>query len=134
MQKFTWPKRDISKVALQLYWNHTSAWVFFCKFADIFRTSSPKNTSEGLLLVFVFNNIPTKYSSSWNLEKFLTTKAQPRKMIKHAQTRSRRRTSWVCLNILWGWRLKGWIFILERSRNSYKHIYRFYEFKLSSKN
>ena len=26
------PKRDFNKVALQHYWNHTSTWVFFCKF------------------------------------------------------------------------------------------------------
>ena len=27
------PKCDLNKVALQLYWNHTSAWVLACKFA-----------------------------------------------------------------------------------------------------
>ena len=27
------PKCDFKKVAKQLYWNHTSAWVFSCKFA-----------------------------------------------------------------------------------------------------
>ena len=26
-------KCDFNKVALQLYWNHSSAWVFSCKFA-----------------------------------------------------------------------------------------------------
>ena len=30
------PKCDFSKVALQLYWNHTSTWVFSCKFAAYF--------------------------------------------------------------------------------------------------
>ena len=28
------PKCDLNKVAKQLYWNHTSAWVFSCKFSD----------------------------------------------------------------------------------------------------
>ena len=35
-------KCDFIKVVLQLYWNHTSAWVFSCKFAAFF--------SEHLLL------------------------------------------------------------------------------------
>ena len=30
------PKCDFNEVALQLYWNHTSAWVFYCKFAAYF--------------------------------------------------------------------------------------------------
>ena len=37
-------------IAKQLYWNHTSAWVFSCKFAAYFRTLFPKNTSGWLLL------------------------------------------------------------------------------------
>ena len=38
MQQIYWrtpmPKCDFNKVALQLYWNHTSTWVFSCKFSD----------------------------------------------------------------------------------------------------
>ena len=30
------PKYDFNKVALQLYWNHTSVWVFSCKCAAYF--------------------------------------------------------------------------------------------------
>ena len=30
------PKCDFNNVAKQLYWNHTSEWVFFCKFAAYF--------------------------------------------------------------------------------------------------
>ena len=30
------PKFDIKKVSLQFFWNHTSAWVFSCKFAAYF--------------------------------------------------------------------------------------------------
>ena len=36
-------------VAKQLYWNHLSAWVFFCKFATYFQSTCSKNTSDGLL-------------------------------------------------------------------------------------
>ena len=57
------PKCDFYQVALQLYWNHTSAWVL-CNFIeitlrhgcssvhllDIFRTPFPGNTSGWLLL------------------------------------------------------------------------------------
>ena len=32
-------KCDFNKVALQLYWNHTSAWVFSCKFAAFFQNT-----------------------------------------------------------------------------------------------
>ena len=30
---------DFNKVALQHYWNHTSAWVFSCKFAAYFHNT-----------------------------------------------------------------------------------------------
>ena len=45
------PKCDFNKVAKQPCWNHTSAWLFSCKFADIFRTLFYKITSGGLLLL-----------------------------------------------------------------------------------
>ena len=32
------PKCDFNKVALQFYWNHTSPWVFSCKFAAYFQS------------------------------------------------------------------------------------------------
>ena len=31
------PKYDFNKIAIQLYWNHTSAWLFSCKFAAFFQ-------------------------------------------------------------------------------------------------
>ena len=34
------PKCDFNKVGLQLYWNHTLAWVFCCKFAAYFQKIS----------------------------------------------------------------------------------------------
>ena len=33
------PKYDSNKVALQLYWNHALAWVFFCIFAACFQNT-----------------------------------------------------------------------------------------------
>ena len=33
------PKCDFNQVALQLYWNRTSAWVFSCKFAVYFQNT-----------------------------------------------------------------------------------------------
>ena len=44
------PKRDFNKLALQLYSNHTSIWVFLVNLLYIFRTPFPKNTSSGLLM------------------------------------------------------------------------------------
>ena len=44
------PKCDFNKVALQLYWNRTSAWVFSCKFAAYFQNTFSQNTSGWLLL------------------------------------------------------------------------------------
>ena len=34
------PKCDFNKIALQLYWNRTSAWMFSCKFATYFQSTS----------------------------------------------------------------------------------------------
>ena len=43
MQQIYWrtpmPKCGFNKVAKQLYWNHTSAWVFSCKFAAYFQNT-----------------------------------------------------------------------------------------------
>ena len=33
------PKCDFNKVALQLYWNHTSGWVISCKFTAYFQNT-----------------------------------------------------------------------------------------------
>ena len=51
------PRCDFKKVALQLYWNHTSAWVFSCKFAAHFLKPFPKNISGRLLLEFDFPDL-----------------------------------------------------------------------------
>ena len=45
------PKCNFNKVALQIYWNNTSAsWVFSYKYAAYFQTPFLKNTSGWLLL------------------------------------------------------------------------------------
>ena len=54
------PKCDFNKVAKQLYWNHTSAWVFSCNFGACFQNTFLKNTSGGLLL-----NRCLVYLGSW---------------------------------------------------------------------
>ena len=67
------PKRDFNKVALQLYWNCTSAWVFSCKFTACFRTPFPKNTSGWLFLnvpIFCLNScglhrLSLHWSTKW---------------------------------------------------------------------
>ena len=46
--------RDLNKVALQIYWNHTSEWVFFCKLLHIFRTPALTISSGGLAASVIF--------------------------------------------------------------------------------
>ena len=61
------PKCDFNKVALQLYWNHSSARVFSCKFAAYFETPFPKNTFRWLLLFLLENILPGSSNYLWNL-------------------------------------------------------------------
>ena len=49
-RRISMPKCDFSKVALQLYWNRTSAWMFSLNLLYIFRTLFYKNISGWLLL------------------------------------------------------------------------------------
>ena len=54
------PKCGFNNVALQLYWNHTSAWMFSCEFAAYLQNTFPRNTSGWLLLLkakFVHDNL-----------------------------------------------------------------------------
>ena len=57
------PKCNFNKVAKQLYWNHTSAWVFSCKFAAYFQntfsqehlwTADSTNCSQIKLVIYQF--------------------------------------------------------------------------------
>ena len=61
------PKCHFNAVALQLYLNHTSEWVFSCKCAAYFQNTF-KNTSEGLLLTTIDLEFTSK---SQHLAKFL---------------------------------------------------------------
>ena len=38
-KRISMPKCDFNKVAFQLHWNHTSAWLFFCKFVAHFQNN-----------------------------------------------------------------------------------------------
>ena len=57
------PKYGFNKVAMQVYLNHTSAWVFSCKVLYIFRTPFYKNTSGGLLLIVGIRNFPYTFET-----------------------------------------------------------------------
>ena len=59
------PKSDFNKVALQLYRNRTSAWMFSCKFATYFQNTLPKKSSEGLVLIWFMTN----FENSWYPDK-----------------------------------------------------------------
>ena len=41
------PKCDFNKFVLQLYWNHTSTWVFSCRFAAYFQKTFLRTPMEG---------------------------------------------------------------------------------------
>ena len=49
-RRTTMLKFDFNKLAKQLYWNRTSAWLSPVNLLHIFRTPFPENTSERLLL------------------------------------------------------------------------------------
>ena len=72
------PKCNFNEVALQLYCNHTSAWVFSCKFAAWFQKPFLKRTFGWLLLKLwiVLLQALKKKSSDWGkridwFEKFI---------------------------------------------------------------
>ena len=56
------PKCDFNKVALQLYWNRTSAWVFSCKFSAYFWNTFPK---EHLWVAASEKWIKSMYQGKW---------------------------------------------------------------------
>ena len=75
------PKCDFNKFAKQLYRNHTSAWVFSCKFAAYFQKPFSRNTSWWLLLKLHANDVDIP--SSKLLHSYLT-KRKERAKINHA--------------------------------------------------
>ena len=50
------PKCDFNKFAEHLYWNHTTAWVFYFKLAAYFFIFFSKHLFWGLLLIFSVNS------------------------------------------------------------------------------
>ena len=56
------PKRDFNRVTKQLYQNHTSTWVFSCKFAAYFQNTwifseqrMAASEASGLMVTISFN-------------------------------------------------------------------------------
>ena len=64
-RRTTLPKCDFNKVAKQLYWNRTSAWVFSCKLAAYFQ----KNFSSEHLLMAASEN-------TWKIMKVIIDKSK----------------------------------------------------------
>ena len=56
------PKCDFNKIALQLYWNRTSGWMFSCNLLHIFRILFLKNTCGWLLLNFLSPKVSIKFT------------------------------------------------------------------------
>ena len=46
---------DFNKFDLKLYWNRTSAWILFCKFAAYFQNAFRKIIYDGLLLALLLS-------------------------------------------------------------------------------
>ena len=72
------PKCDFNKVALQLYWNHTLAWVYCCTFAAYFQNTF---SQEHLWTA------TSGYAKGW------------RTNLKHFKLTVRVSTSWWCLYV-----------------------------------
>ena len=70
------PKYDFNKVVKQLYWNHSSTWVFSCKLSaynqNIFSSEHPWRTASvsglvvdpGFISLFTLSSRPPIYGSS----------------------------------------------------------------------
>ena len=63
------PKCDFNKVAKQLYWNHTSAWVFSCKFAAYLQNIFSKEHLWMAASVFLISDSPFRFSTVANNQK-----------------------------------------------------------------
>ena len=69
------PKCNVSKVALQLYWNCTSAWVFSCKFASYFQNTFSLEhlwtAASVMMIILWFGNSLINFFG-WIIFKFLS--------------------------------------------------------------
>ena len=54
------PKCDFNKVTSQLYWNHTSVWVFSCKFAAYFQDKCLQEHPWRTASEWVYSRVPNK--------------------------------------------------------------------------
>ena len=118
-QKTPISKCDFNKMAKELYWNHTSAWVFPCKFTAYFqntflkehlwRAASMINTA-----VYEHDTATINHDSNSNSNNNIYTWLNPlsanpanwSNTLKQFVGRCQR-IIWVCLTILQGWCLKG---------------------------
>ena len=65
------PKCDFNKVAKQLYWNHTSAWVFSYKFVAYFQNTVFLRTHlKGCFCILIFSKV--HFVCDWLLDKYFS--------------------------------------------------------------
>ena len=89
------PKCDFNKDALQLYWNHTSAWVLSCKFPYLSKVTSMESPLWGAHII-QWNAMvsQSKTTTSSNKAKWICTslkaiKAKSNKGLKRIDTPTR---------------------------------------------
>ena len=111
------PKCDFSKVALQLYRNHTLAWAFSCEFAACFRTPFLRNTSRWLLLYWLIF-VPTKIQQLSPLN-LVTHSMPPISIYTPWKYQTTRRTTWIFVFTLLCVASKGFMKVLKTLK-SYK--------------
>ena len=65
------PKFDFNKSSQQLYWNHTSAWVFSSNLLHVFRKPFTNNNSKRLLLHGIIFNLVENQNAFSLFQSFL---------------------------------------------------------------
>ena len=118
-QRTPMSKCDFNKMARQLYWNHTSAWVLPCKFTACFQNTFLKEhlwraASVNNTVVYEHDTATINHDSNSNSNNNICTwlnplSANPTKWsnILKQFVGCCRRIVWVCLTILQSWHLKG---------------------------
>ena len=79
------PKCNFNKVALQLYWNRTSVWVFSCKFAAYFQNTF----FQEQLWTAASGSKTRKYCKLWSIKERLQKKWKVKRKIKKLTTLSK---------------------------------------------
>ena len=93
-------KCDFNKVTKQLYWTHTSAWVFSCKFAAYFQYNFFLEHLWRAASEFGMVSLITSLYCSLNL---ILTTLQVSKLCKYGKLgkyEQRGRNLWICLRLL----------------------------------